>query len=78
MQTWLAQWTQLMRDITSDPVAKAMVMVDILNEPDSRGLTCASPSLLGSSVMPCKQRVALHHPVTVPTDQLSMHAGGPL
>ena len=58
MQTWLAQWTQLMMDITSDPVSKAMVMVDILNEPDSRGLTCGAPPLLGS-LCPCMQHRSL-------------------
>jgi len=38
LQTWVAQWAQLMKDITADGPSKARVMVDILNEADSRKL----------------------------------------
>ena len=37
---WVDVWTQLLRDITADPISQQRVMVDILNEPDSRGLAC--------------------------------------
>ena len=36
-------WAQLLKDIVADPVSQQRVMVDILNEPDSRGLECALP-----------------------------------
>ena len=31
---WVQYWTQLMTDITADPISRNRVMVDILNEPD--------------------------------------------
>jgi hypothetical protein len=34
-------WSQLLRDIAADPPSAQRTMVDILNEPDSRGLACA-------------------------------------
>lgn len=39
---WVAMWAQLLGDIVSDPVAKGRVMVDLLNEPDARGLRCSA------------------------------------
>ena len=44
---WVGLWEQLLTDVVADPVSKARVMVDILNEPDSRDLQCA-PLLLPS------------------------------
>ena len=38
---WVGLWEQLLTDVVADPVSKARVMVDILNEPDSRDLQCA-------------------------------------
>ena len=38
---WVGLWEQLLADVVADPVSKARVMVDILNEPDSRDLQCA-------------------------------------
>ena len=38
---WVQVWTQLLTDIVSDPISQQMTMVDILNEPDSRGLRCS-------------------------------------
>ncbi|KAK9839537.1 hypothetical protein WJX81_008252 [Elliptochloris bilobata] len=35
---WVGLWEQLLADVVADPVSKARVMVDILNEPDSRDL----------------------------------------
>ena len=35
---WVNVWTQLLRDIVADPISQQRTMVDILNEPDSRGL----------------------------------------
>ncbi|KAK9838511.1 hypothetical protein WJX81_004175 [Elliptochloris bilobata] len=37
-QQWAALWAQLLSDIVVDPASKNRVMVDILNEPDARGL----------------------------------------
>lgn len=37
---WVQVLTQLLTDIVADPISKQMTMVDILNEPDSRGLRC--------------------------------------
>ncbi len=34
-------WAQLLKDIVADPASQQRVMVDILNEPDSRGLKYA-------------------------------------
>ena len=39
---WVQVWTQLLTDVVSDPISKQMTMVDILNEPDSRGLGCVA------------------------------------
>ena len=39
---WVAMWAQLLGDIVKDPVAKGRVMVDLLNEPDARGLRCCA------------------------------------
>ena len=56
---WVGLWEQLLADVVADPVSKARVMVDILNEPDSRDLQCAPaargpgakfPSRQGSSI----------------------------
>ena len=38
-QRALQIWTQLMTDIASDPWMASNVIIDILNEPDSYGLT---------------------------------------
>ncbi|BDA41274.1 probable endoglucanase E1 [Coccomyxa sp. Obi] len=35
---WVKAWAQLLTDIVADPASQQRVMVDILNEPDSRGL----------------------------------------
>ena len=53
-------WAQLLGDIVSDPVAKGRVMVDLLNEPDARGLRCSAVllKLAGASkvrVHPCME-----------------------
>ena len=40
---WVGLWEQLLADVVADPVSKARVLVDILNEPDSRDLQCARP-----------------------------------
>ncbi len=40
---WVAYWVQLLRDIVADPVSAGRVMVDLLNEPDARGLRRAAP-----------------------------------
>jgi hypothetical protein len=40
---WVAYWAQLLRDIVADPVSAGRVMVDLLNEPDARGLRRAAP-----------------------------------
>jgi hypothetical protein len=37
-QLWVNSWAQLLRDIVADQISAQRVMVDILNEPDSRGL----------------------------------------
>jgi hypothetical protein len=42
-------WTQLLKDIVADQASSQQVMVDILNEPDSRGLKYASQLLESSS-----------------------------
>lgn len=34
----VSAWTQLLKDIVADTASSQRVMVDILNEPDSRGL----------------------------------------
>ena len=35
---WVALWKQLMTDVVADEASAQRVMVDILNEPDSRGV----------------------------------------
>lgn len=42
-------WTQLLKDIVADKASSQQVMVDILNEPDSRGLKYASQLMQSSS-----------------------------
>lgn len=39
---WVTMWAQLLRDIVKDPASRGRVMVDLLNEPDARGLRCAA------------------------------------
>lgn len=36
LQKWVELWTQVMTDVTSDPITAGHTMVDILNEPDSK------------------------------------------
>ena len=38
---WVANWARLAKDVADDPVLRPVVLFDILNEPDSKGLTCA-------------------------------------
>ena len=38
---WVAWWEQLARDINADPVTRARVIADVLNEPDAHGMQCA-------------------------------------
>ena len=35
---WVASWQQLAADIAKDPVLRPRVMLDLLNEPDARGI----------------------------------------
>lgn len=35
---WVASWQQLAADIAKDPVLRLRVMLDLLNEPDARGI----------------------------------------
>lgn len=35
---WVQSWKELARDIAADPVMRNRVMLDIINEPDSRGI----------------------------------------
>ena len=37
-ELWVNLWTQLLTDIVSDPPSAQRVMVDILNEPDAKGI----------------------------------------
>ena len=39
---WVASWQALARDIGRDPLLRNRVMLDVLNEPDSRGLKWAT------------------------------------
>lgn len=36
---WLQYWARIMTAIDADPISKKFVMYDILNEPDSRGIS---------------------------------------
>ncbi|KAK9822485.1 hypothetical protein WJX81_001062 [Elliptochloris bilobata] len=42
---WAALWAQLLKDMIADPAVKNRVMIDIMNEPDARGIkwTGSSP-----------------------------------
>ena len=84
---WVAYWAQLLRDLVADPVTAGRVMVDLLNEPDARGLRCAAPPAppclpVSARVSPWQQaqracRVVAHGVSTSRLDVLIMreHAG---
>ena len=58
-QQWVQLWTQVMTDINSDGVTANHVIVDILNEPDSRMFLCAPPACSGSWQQPAAALQAL-------------------
>ena len=66
---WVDVWAQLLRDIAADPPSQQRVMVDILNEPDSRGLACvfwpgqarhSALSAAGPRMHACTRRMSCH------------------
>ena len=57
---WVGLWEQLLSDVVADPVSKARVMVDILNEPDSRDLQCAP---IRTPTTPWGMRPGPHRPM---------------
>ena len=65
---WVQSWKELARDIAADPVMRNRVMLDIINEPDSRGIKWATgPKGVGMATYYEQAMDAIHsvHPTAL-------------